>query len=116
MNDELLAFLGLAKKAGKLCYGHDKVLELINLKKCALVMLTADYSLKQAEHIQSACEANKIKVFKLKYKMNDLLNIASSLSGVIALSDKNFSKKVESLIEQNDYYITDNNLSGGKIL
>ncbi len=107
MNDALISFLGLAKKAGKLSYGHDRTLELINSKKCELIVFASDYSSKQAEDIKLACKQNNIKMFKLKHSMKDLVSITSNLSGVLALKDKNFCKKTKRLIEQNNCYIVD---------
>ena len=47
MNDKFLAFLGIAKKSGKLQAGYDEVIRSIKSSKSKLIIFASDYSKKK---------------------------------------------------------------------
>ncbi len=118
MTDKLVSFLGIARKAGALKFGHDRVLDLVNKKKCKLVLFTSDYSAKQAHDVKIRCELHHIKYHVLKHKMQDIADVTINLSGVMAIDDNNFSDQIEVIIKNNAYVVCEDTkevLRGGTI-
>ena len=58
MNNKLLSFLGLCRRAGKMTIGNDAVIEEINNGKSCLVLLAGDASQRTAR--EAALKAEKI--------------------------------------------------------
>lgn len=98
MNDKLLAFLGIAKKSGKLQAGYDEVIKSIKNNKSKLIMFASDYSKKSSEKIKTLCREKNIKTHTLNYNMLQLNLINNKPTGVITVNDINFSKKINELI------------------
>ncbi len=93
---ETMAFLGLCRKAGKLCCGHDVVKESIVKSKAELVFLSADASDRLEREMTYVCTNNgkNIPVIRTAYLMADFAEGIGKGSGVFSVTDNGFAKKL----------------------
>ena len=93
---EVMSFLGLCRKAGKLCCGHDVVKESIVKSKAELVFLSVDASERLEREITHACTYNgkNITVIRTAFSMADFAEGIGKGSGVFSLTDSGFAKKL----------------------
>jgi ribosomal protein L7Ae-like RNA K-turn-binding protein len=99
MNNKLLSFLGIAKKAGKLSFGHDAVKKLVIEGNCKLIILAKDYSEKSAKDIYKIKLNYKVNLYVINHNMSEIEKALGKFSGVIAISDCGFSKRIIELID-----------------
>ena len=98
MNDRILSFLGLCKKAGKMQTGKDVTIQCIKEHKAKLVLVARDFSHHSEKDIKKVAENFDITVIKLPYNKDELEFVLSKLCGVICITDEGFAKRTEELI------------------
>ena len=94
MNNKLLSFLGLAKRAGQLSIGFDSVSDTIKSGKAELVLFSSDISNNSEEKVRRLTDIYNIKTIKINASMNEIGNSIKKISGTIAVKDKNFAKNI----------------------
>ncbi len=99
MNDRLLSFLGIARKAGKLCFGKDATLEAIRKGKAKLVLLSLDLSQKTAEKMQMLCLESETSLLTMEETMDELETIFRRRTGILCITDAGFAGKIHTLAE-----------------
>lgn len=88
-NDMFLQALGLARRAGKLCYGYDSVKAAVGL--CA-VFTAADLSKRSLKSIEYALEEKCVSATVLEYSMSQLgYAIGTKPVGIIGITDSGFA-------------------------
>lgn len=97
MSDKLLPFLGLARRAGKLSLGHDPAMDQIRHGKAKLILLACDLSERTAASIREEADMMKISVRPLRENMDEIGSALGRRTGVIAVNDAGFAKKLETL-------------------
>lgn len=97
---EILNFLGLANRAGKVVSGEDLVLNKIQGKKATLVLIAGDASIQTQKMFLDKCKFYKVnvKIFSTKSELGDA--IGKSPRSACAIIDKGFSVKILSMLEQ----------------
>lgn len=93
---EILNILGLAKRAGKLVYGHDAVLR--NFQRGKLLIISLDYSRRESSYLRRQAVKNNIPVLFFGTKSDFGKLFGSSPTGVILVTDKNFTRKIMELL------------------
>lgn len=95
-SNEVMAFLGLCRKAGKLACGHDAVKETVIKSKAQLVFLACDASERMEREMLHACSYNgkNIPLVRTKYKMADFAAGIGKGSGVFSVTDTGFATKL----------------------
>lgn len=98
MNDRLLNFLGLCRRAGKLLWGADTVERAIREHRAHFVLITADLSLNSARDIAFAAEKTGTPLHTLACTKDELDFAIGKRSGVIAVTDKGFADKILTML------------------
>ena len=93
---DTMGFLGLCRRAGKLCCGHDVVKESIVKSTAELVFLSADASERLEREMTHACNYNgkNIPIIRTSYSMADFAEAVGKGSGVFSVTDTGFAKKL----------------------
>lgn len=94
MNDRILSFLGICRRAGKLVIGANPVIDSINSKKAKLVIFANDFSHNSAKPVLEAIKQNNIKSITINRSKNDLSLALGKLCGVVATEDDGFALKL----------------------
>lgn len=89
---KIFGFLGLCRKAGKLCCGHDAVKESLQKRKAALVIFTGDASERLKEEIKALCKCDIICV---PFGKDELFLATGKKSVIYSVIDEGFSNKLK---------------------
>lgn len=100
MNDKLLNFLGLCRRAGKMKIGCDTVIESVETGNARLVLLASDISENTKKKIISATKATGYEI--LNYSKDELSFALGKTCAVLSVEDDGFAKKLSELITQNN--------------
>lgn len=102
---EIMGFLGLARRAGKLCCGHDAVIESIVKDKAELVILASDASERLKNEIKHAAnyDNKNINVIECEFIMQDFFNGIGKKSAVFSVTDKSFKEKLKTMFGEAKY-------------
>ena len=98
MNNPLLSFLGITRKSGNVVFGMDSVKkEILNGKICLLVV-TSDISENSFKEISKTANLYNVEILKSDCTKYDIESATGKYSAIMGISDKNFSKKIISII------------------
>jgi ribosomal protein L7Ae-like RNA K-turn-binding protein len=103
---KLMGMIGLARRAGKLSFGFDAVLEDIEAHKTKAVLLSSDASPRTAGKIKEECGRSRVRFADLPVS-KALLGRAIGRDdvAVVAIKDKSFAGKILELAsEVGNYY------------
>lgn len=92
MQDNVLSFIGLARRAGSLELGADKVYEMASIGKAKLVILADDVSGNTVNAVKNTCVRKEIPIIKADCSM-DVLGPAVGFKqcGVVTITDTGFA-------------------------
>lgn len=95
---KVLGLLGLSAKAGKVCFGRDACIDLIEKKKIKLVIVAMDASDRTKKDIKFICDNNGTKI--CFYGTIEVLSkaIGKSNKAIIGIKEENFAKQIEKII------------------
>jgi ribosomal protein HS6-type (S12/L30/L7a) len=99
LNNKLLSFLGLCRRAGKMTIGNDAVIEEINNGKSCLVLLAGDASQRTAREAALEAEKNNVEIRTLSCSKQQLSQALGRLTAVISIHDAGFAKKLMQLAD-----------------
>lgn len=99
MNDRLLNFLGLCKRAGYLISGADTVIRAIRERKALLVLIAADQSPNSTKNVLFAAEQAGVTVKTLDRSKEELSFALGKHCGIICVTDRGFADKLLTMIE-----------------
>lgn len=99
MNDRILSFLGLARRAGKLSLGFDPAVDAMIHGRSRLLLLCNDLSERSRNRILRITERNKTETISLDISMNEVGMAIGKTSGIISVDDEGFAKKLVMLCE-----------------
>ena len=102
MNDALLSFLGLARRAGKLKIGFDTVCESIENKKTDLVLIASDAGKSTKEGIEKLTLKSSLSRIILPYTKDEMGAAIGKYAAVIAVTDEGFAKKIKLMCQTAD--------------
>ena len=97
MNNRLLSFLGLARKAGRLSMGLVSSVEMMEKGKAELLILSRDISENSASKALRGANANHIPVLVLNCTMEEVGQKLGKKAGIITVNDKGFAKRIAEL-------------------
>ncbi|MDP4120271.1 MAG: ribosomal L7Ae/L30e/S12e/Gadd45 family protein [Bacillota bacterium] len=100
MNNKILSFLGICKRAGRLTIGNDAVIKCIETRQSKLIIVANDISQKTEKGIISVCEMYKINILRLQSSKDDLSMALGKYSAVISVNDEGFAKKLSKMIAE----------------
>lgn len=99
---DIMNFLGLSRRAGKLAIGHDSVIESIVKDKSELLILSSDASERLKNEIKHAATYGNrnIPVIESPFLMADYYNGIGKKSAVFSVTDKSFKEKLETMFRE----------------
>lgn len=99
MNDRILSFLGLARRAGKLSLGFDPSVDAMIHGRTKLLLLCEDLSERSKSKILRITDRTKTQIIFLNISMNEVGMAIGKTSGIISVDDEGFAKKLVMLCE-----------------
>ena len=99
MNDRLLSFLGICRRAGKLVIGNDPVKESIETEKALLVILASDISQNTLKKIKPVIEASQVPCYTANRTKDEISFSLGKACAVLSVTDNGFATKLCELLE-----------------
>ncbi|MBQ1977591.1 MAG: ribosomal L7Ae/L30e/S12e/Gadd45 family protein [Ruminococcus sp.] len=99
MNDRLLSFLGLCRRAGKLVIGNDPLREAIETGKALLVLVASDISENTLKKVNAAVSAGNVPYYKVNRTKDEISFSLGKTCACLAVIDEGFAEKLKELIE-----------------
>ncbi len=97
MNDKLLSFLGIARRAGRLSLGFDAAAEAMRGGKSELLILSDDLSERTERKIKDIARQTETQTIVLNISMEKLGGSVGKITGIISVNDGGFAKKLKTL-------------------
>ncbi len=93
MNDKFLSLLGMARRSGNLCLGHDAAVSSVVKNKARLCIVSVEGSERLKREMAHACsfEGKSIPVIIADYPIQELSRAIGSKAAVITVTDENFA-------------------------
>ena len=98
MNDRLLSFLGLCKRAGYLISGADTVVRTMKEGKALLVLTADDFSDNSRKNVEKAAGEYGVTLRDLNRSKDELSFALGKHCGVVCVTDKGFADKILTMI------------------
>ena len=99
MNDRLLSFLGLCRRAGKLVIGFDPLRDAVESGKAFLVLVAADISANTLKKLCAALEGSTVPFYTVKRTKDEISFSLGKTCACLAVIDKGFADKLCELIK-----------------
>jgi len=97
--NRILFAMSLAKKAGKLVCGFDRVKTAVYRGECHMVVLASDLSEKTVKRVNYFCE-DIADVYKTSLTQFEISQVAGRLTGVVTITDENLAKLAENALKE----------------
>ena len=97
-NKKILGLLGLCTKAGKIAFGTDACIDLINRNKIKLLIVANDASDRTKRNLEFICKQNNTKISCLGEIEKLSKAIGKNNKAVIGIKDINFANQIEKII------------------
>lgn len=94
---EILNFLGLARRAGKTALGFDAVNEAALKHKAKLIVVSSDISERTRCAVIRNAETANVKVILSEIPMESLGAAVGKLTGIVSVNDEGFARKLKEL-------------------
>ena len=108
MQDRLLSFLGLCRRAKRLVIGAETTIESVESGKSQLVLYASDFSRGSLKKVLHAAGSHGVDALMLPRTKEELSIALGRLSGVLSVEDRGFADKLCERIfrgtEQEDYH------------
>ena len=88
MNDRLLSFLGICRRAGKIVIGNDPVKEAIETDKALLVIMASDISPNTLKKISPVIKVKGVPCFTAKRTKDEISFSLGKACAVLSRSGK----------------------------
>ncbi len=100
MDNNFYNILGLARKAGKIGWGHDAALQTIKRNNAYLCIMTCDSSERLKKEFARACtfDGRNVEMLELEITMDEMRNFIGVKAGVITINDEGFAKCLKKYI------------------
>lgn len=97
MNPRFLSTLGLCMRAGKLNFGFETVKAAVMNGSVYLLMTASDLSPKTAKETAFVAEKYAVALLSLPVTMDELRSAMGKKTGVLAVTDEGFAKRLMEL-------------------
>ena len=98
MNDRLLSFLGLCKRAGYLISGADTVIRTMKDGKARLTLTASDFSDNSLKNVEKAAAETHTPIRRLDRSKEELSFALGKHCGVVCVTDRGFADKILTMI------------------
>ena len=96
-NKKILGLIGLAVKAGKICFGADSVENEIKKQKVKLVIVANDASERTKDKFKKLCNQHNIEIIIQEEIENLSKAIGKSNKAIIGIKEENLSKEIQKI-------------------
>jgi len=105
MNDKFLSLLGMARRSGNLCLGHDAAISSVVKNKARLCIVSVEGSERLRREMAHACsfEGKSIPVIVADYSIQELSGAIGSKAAVITVTDENFASALMKRYEEGQH-------------
>jgi len=97
--NKIMFAMSLAKKAGKLVCGFDRVKTAVIRGEGTMVILSNDLSEKTAKRVKYFCE-DIAQVYITDLTQYEISQVAGRLTGVVTIVDENLAKLAENALKE----------------
>ena len=93
MNDKFLSLLGMARRSGNLCLGHDAAVSSVVKNKAQLCIISEEGSERLKKEMKHACgfDGKNIPVIIVSYGITELSKAIGSKAAVLTVTDEGFA-------------------------
>lgn len=98
-NDKFLKMLGLATRAGRICFGEGAVTDSIRQGKAALVILSGDASENTKKKFQNSCNFYKTELIEASDRNALGTACGRVFAVVLSVCDEGFAKKLQEILQ-----------------
>ena len=98
MNNKLFGLLSRCRRSGRMALGFDMSKESAEKGKAELIVLASDISPKTEKEVRFFSDKYGVRTVKTNLTIDDFFHGIGKKVGVIAVCDKGFAQKAESLI------------------
>ncbi len=100
MENKFYNLLGLARRAGKIGWGHDAAFDSIKHGKAHLCLMTSDSSERLKNEFMRECNYGErnVKLIVTDKTMDDMKKIIGVKAGVLTVNDEGFAKSLKQYI------------------
>ena len=102
MNPKLIDTLTFCKRIGALKLGFDPVKSTLEHGQAKLVLLAKDLSSKSKDSMLRICQQDGCPTALLPLQMDEIWLLVGKRSGILAVTDAAFAKKLSELLESVD--------------
>ncbi len=102
MNPKLIDTLTFCKRIGALKLGFDPVKSTLEHGQAKLVLLAKDLSSKSKDSMLRICQQDGCPAALLPLQMDEIWFLVGKRSGILAVTDAAFAKKLSELLESVD--------------
>ncbi len=95
MNDKLLGFLGLIRRAGKMTIGCDPVVDSMAKGSAWLVLMADDISANTKKVVLKNAKEYGVHTIVIKCTKEELSFAVGKLAAVVSVDDEGFAKSLE---------------------
>lgn len=97
MNDKFLSLLGMARRGGKLCPGHDASISSIVRNQAHICIISFEGSERLKKEMKHACsfEGKNIPLLIVNYTIPELSAAIGSKAAVLTVTEEGFAKALE---------------------
>ena len=97
-NSKVNGFLGLARRAGKLCFGTEACIKEIESNKIKLVIIAEDAAERTKKKFKNLCSQKNIPICE-SLRIEEISKaIGQQNKAVVGIKDTNFSKEIIKII------------------
>ena len=97
MNDKFLSLLGMARRSGNVCPGHDAAVSSVVKNQARLCIVSDEGSERLKKEMKHACTygGKSIPLLIVKYTVTELSQAIGSKAAVITVTDEGFAGALE---------------------
>ena len=93
-NKDIYGLLGLARRAGKISFGTESSIDVIERRKAKLVILAKDSSERTKNNFNRICKTNNVPIREVGTIEDLSKSIGQVNKAVIVVRDENFAKEI----------------------
>lgn len=98
MNDRLLSFLGICRRAGKLVIGFDPLKDAVEQSKALLVLVASDISGNTLKKVNTVTTGGNVPCYTVNRTKDEISFSLGKTCACLAVIDKGFADKLTQLI------------------
>ena len=98
INNKVCGLLGLARRAGKVCFGTEACIQEIEKSRIKLILIATDAAERTKMNFRNICNDKNVPIYEI-LNMDEISKaIGQSNKAVVGIKDINFSKEIVKII------------------